>query len=364
MKWIHILLFLGLSLNVFGQETDISGDDFIVTLKLSHTSIKNQDRSATCWSFAGISFLESELLRTKEKAYDLSEMFVVKHAFMDKVRRYVRMHGHMKFTSGGAFNDVINVLKRDGMVPQAVYSGNQLQGEQHRHGEMNEVLKNYAEAVITNENNQLTSVWDDGYEAILDAYLGPIPSSFTFHQNAYTPKSFAQKLELNPEHYIWLTSFSHHPFYQKFVLEVPDNWSSGRYYNVPLPNLIRIMDQALNNGYTLTWAGDVSESYFSWQQGVAELPSDFDTEINQESRQIAFDNYETTDDHGMHVIGRAKDQDDKKFYLIKNSWGTDNSYSGYMYLSKKYVMYKTTSIMVHKNAVPAKIAKKLGLENK
>jgi bleomycin hydrolase len=362
MRTGALTFFLLFSFCVVAQDTIPTGEDFSLITQVDHTGVKNQNRSATCWSFACISLLESELMRTTGKAYDLSEMFVVKHAFSDKAKKYIRMHGHVKFTSGGEFYDVMNVYKHDGIVPESVYKGKKVSEEKHVHGEMDEVLNNYVEAILSNESGKMTTVWDEGFDLVLNAYLGRIPNTFEYNDSTYSPSSFAQMLGIQTEDYVCLTSFTHHEFYQPFILEVPDNWSWGAFQNVKMHELTEIIEYALNEGYSLTWAGDVTEDYYSWEQGIAEIPEDFEKEITQETRQIAFDIHETTDDHGMHIVGLAENDEGKMFYLVKNSWGTENAFEGYMYLSKKYVQFKTTSLMVHKNGIPSHLINKLGLD--
>lgn len=308
----------------------------------------------------------------------------------------MRLHGKFNLAGGGAFTDITNCLRDYGLVPESVYPGKVINEDGHVHGEMDNVLKSYTDAVIENKNRKLTPVWHDGFKKILDTYLGEIPENFTYEGKDYTPKSFAEELGLNADDYIGISSYTHHPFYETFILEVPDNWSWDPYYNVPVDDLIAIMDNAIENGYTVAWAADISEKGFSWKNGLAIVPEldianmsdsevskwdkltrseqekriyDFakpgkEKEITQEMRQVAFDNYETTDDHGMHIVGIAKDQNGTKYYYVKNSWNIKDEYAfdGYFYASEAYVRYKTMDIMIHKDAVPKKIAEKLGLK--
>ncbi len=323
------------------------------------TPVKDQASSGTCWSFSATSFIETELIRMGKGEYDLSEMFFVWHAYSEKAEKYVRMQGKMNFADGGEFHDVMNVVRDYGIVPEEIYNGKNIGEEKHIHMEMEAVLTAMVGAVIKNKNGKLTPVWHNAFNAVLDEYLGKIPEKFNYKNKEYTPKSFAEKLGINPDDYIEITSFTHHPFYKKFVLEVPDNWASESVYNVPLEDLSQIIDNALNNGYSVAWGGDVSEGGFSFKDGIAVVP---EKKITQELRQEAFDNYSTEDDHGMHITGIAKDQKGDKYYLVKNSWGVErNNLKGYFYASEAFVLYKTTSIMLHKNAVPKNIAVKLGL---
>lgn len=364
-------------------------------ISLPATPIKNQYRSGTCWSFSGISFLESEMLRIGKPEADLSEMFIVWHTYSEKARKNVRVHGNLNFAAGGAFHDVTNMIREYGIVPESVYDGLEYGEEKHVHGEMDRMLKQIVDAVVENRNRKLSTAWHNAVEETLNSYLGELPQNFEFEGKQYTPQSFARDyVGLNMDDYVEITSYTHHPFYSKFILEVPDNWSWDEVYNVPLEEMSAIIDNALENGYTVAWAADVSEKGFATSnKGVAVLPaapsedmSDAEItrweslpekekekelyqldkpvpemEVTQEMRQIAFDNYQTTDDHGMHIIGTATDQNGDLFYKVKNSWGDYNKYDGYFYASKPYVEYKTMCIMVHKDAIPQNIREKLEL---
>jgi bleomycin hydrolase len=398
---IFILLagLLAFSWNVSAQDQEKSskeeGYHFTTVKDLPHTSVKDQYRSGTCWAFSGLSFLESEMLRMGKPKTDLSEMFVVYHCYIDKAIKTVRLHGNLNFGPGGAFHDVTYVLKNYGMVPEEAYAGLNYGEKKHVHGEMDAVLKNIVDAVDENKNRKLSTAWEESITGTLDAYLGKLPASFDYQGKNYTPKTFATDYcGLNPDDYVEITSFTHHPFYSKFKLEVPDNWEWDEVYNVPLDEMIQIIDHSLNTGYTVAWAADVSEKGFATtKKGVAVVP-DADVkdmtnseqskweklsqkqkneelykldkpgkekQITQAMRQRAFDDWQTTDDHGMHIIGLAKDQNGTIYYKVKNSWGDYNAYDGYFYASKPYVRYKTTCIMVNKNAIPKEIRKKLGL---
>ncbi len=359
------------------------------------TPVEDQHRTGTCWSFAGLSFLSSEMIRLGKPGVNFSEMFVVWQTYAEKARKHVRVHGNMNFSAGGAFHDVTNVISRYGIVPEEAYKGLNYGEDKHNHGEMDLVLKEYVNAVIENKNQKLSIVWHEGFKEILNTYLGEIPQNFLYEGRSYTPLSFANNyVGLNMKDYVEITSYTHHPFYTKFILEVPDNWSWDAMYNVPLHELEEIIDYSLTNGFTIAWAADVTEKGFvSGNQGVAVLPQApqlnmSETEIarwealpekerenelyklekpvpekkvTQEMRQVAFDNFQTTDDHGMHIIGIAKDARGETFYKVKNSWGNYNSFNGYFYASKPYVSYKTMCIMVHKDAIPPSIREKLNL---
>jgi len=378
-----------------GKKETVEGYVFTIDKKLKDTPVKNQYKSGTCWSFSSVAFLEAELLRMGKEEYDLSDMWAVRHSYSDKAEKYVRMHGSLEFGPGGAFHDVTNVYRKYGMVPEEVYTGLQYKEDKHVHAEMDHILQSFVDAVIENKNRKLTPVWHQAFDAVLDTYLGEIPESFEYHGKTYTPKSFADELGINPDDYVELTSFTHHPYYSKFIIEVPDNWAWDEVYNIPLDELAEVFDYAVNNGYPIGWGSDVSEKGFSWKNAVAVVPdknaedlSDTEKErwekltdkekqkalysfnepgdemkITPELRQEAFNNYNTTDDHGMLIMGMAHDQKGNKYYMVKNSWGTDteNEYKGYFFASEPFVLYKTIDIMVHKDAIPKHIRKKLNI---
>jgi bleomycin hydrolase len=368
------LLFILLGTLAFGQET---GYVFTMKKDLPCTPVKNQNATSTCWCFSGISMLESELIRIGRKPTDLSEMFIVRHTYEKKAQMYARMHGSSTFAGGGEYGDVLNGWREVGLVPDAAYPGLNYGEIKHNHSEMDGALKGYMDAVI--KGSKLTTAWFAGVNGILDAYLGKNPESFTYDGKTYTPASFTKELGINPDDYVLLTSFTHHPFYKQCVLELPDNWAAGSVYNLPLDEFIQIVDNSVTNGYTVAWASDMSDKGFSMKQGVAIIPEKNWNEMNedellkvfngphpekvitQEMRQKEFDNYTTTDDHGMHIVGLATDQAGNTFYKVKNSWGVMGKYDGFIYVSKPFVMLRTTNIMVNKNAIPAAIAKKLGI---
>lgn len=367
------------------------GYHFQFIKKLAATPVKNQSSSSTCWSFSTISFLESELLRIGKNEMDLSEMFVVRHAYMEKAAKYVRMHGNMEFGGGSEANDVTRIIDKKGIVPEEIYPGKKVNEKIHVHGEMDEVLKAYVDAVIRNEDGKLSPVWFDGFCNILDAYLGEVPDTFTYFDKEYTPASFAGELGLDMNDYVLLTSFTHHPFYSEFIIELPDNWSWGKVYNLPLDELVQVVDSSIMNGYTVQWGTDYSEPGFSFKKGLAvNLGEDVhahssisdnqgrssgkkdispatlnhpgsEIQINEIIRQKEFENYGTTDDHAMHMTGIALDPAGKKFYYVKNSWGTNNPYDGFIYVSEQYFRFKTMTIMVNKHAIPESIAQKINV---
>lgn len=356
------------------------------------TPIKDQASTSTCWSFSGVSFLESELLRMGKGTHDLSEMYIVRRNYEDKAQKYARAHGHLNFAPGGSFADVIETLDTYGVIPEDAYRGLNYGSERHNHGEMDKVLSGYMKGIIG--SNSLSPVWYKGFSGILDSYLGEIPQNFTYNGKQYTPQSFANFLGLKQDNYVSLTSFTHHPFYSAFAIEVPDNWRWANSYNLPIDEMMEAIDHALMNGYTVAWASDVSESGFS-RQGIAIVPDENAAEnagtdqarwlglsererrstisskvgqeilkekaITQEMRQLGYDNYQTTDDHGMHIYGIAKDQNGNKYYMVKNSWGKTGPYEGFWYASEAFVRYKTLSVVVNKASLPKKIAGKLKL---
>jgi bleomycin hydrolase len=374
----RILLFVTLFL-LAGTLANSQETGYVFTMKkdLPCTSVKNQASSSTCWCFSGISMFESELLRMGKKSYDLSEMYIVRHTYEKKADMYVRMHGGSTFAAGGEYGDLLSGTREIGLVPDAAYPGLNYGEVKHNHSELDAVLKAYMDALI--KGRKLTTAWLNGFNGILDAYLGKMPESFTYEGKAYTPATFTKELGINPDDYVTITSFTHHPFYRQCILEIPDNWAAGSFYNVPLDDMMQIIENSVNNGYTVAWASDMSDKGFSMKEGVAIIPMkewpEMTTEesaaqfkgphpervITQEMRQKAFDNYSTTDDHGMHIVGMATDQAGNVFYKVKNSWGVTGKYDGFIYVSKAFIALQTTNIMVNKNAIPSAIAKKMGL---
>jgi len=385
MKNRFTLLLLFCSFLIAAQEKTNKKDSeykFSILKNLDASAVQNQNMTSTCWSFSALSFFESEMMRLgKGNAFNLSEMFIVRKAYTKKAENFIRMHGKTNFAEGGGFPDVLNVIKHDGIVPEEIYLGKKDPELPHDHKLLESTLKNILRPAALDETQKI----DFGFlqrsvDALCDDYLGKIPDNFDFKGKSYTPKTYAEATGINPDDYVCLSSFSHHPFYSKFVLEVPDNWNWESVYNLPLEVLREVMNSSINSGYTFAWAADVSEPGFMFKDGLAivtespiakmndeakqnlSLKPQKQLAITQELRQKAFDNYETQDDHGMHIVGLAKDQTGTPYYVVKNSWGTErNQCAGYFYASENYVLYKTTSIMLHKKAIPAAIAKKLGV---
>lgn len=368
--FFNTLLFL-FSTNIFSQK-DVH--KFTILNKIVTTPVKNQGKTGTCWAFATTSFVETELIRLGYGITDLSEMFVVKNMLLEKAEKYIRYHGKSNFGTGGQAHDVLNSIKRYGMVPEKDYSGINYGFDNHNHGEMQAVLNGMLDAVLLKKSGKLTSKWKDAVESVLNTYLGKPTEKFTVNGVTYTPKSYAKSTGFNPDNYIELTSYLDSPYYEKYNLQLPDNWTNSEYYNVPINDLVKIVDNSIKNGYSVCWDGDTGKDNFLREEGYAVIPqkmpesnnNSFEPEkekiITQEMRQEAFNNFDVTDDHLMHIVGIAKNQNGTKFYYTKNSWGTDGKkYGGYWYLSESYIKLKTVAIMVNKESIPANIRKKLKL---
>ena len=394
---ICIIALAAITLQATAQEQEKKNEEgflFTVIKENPITPVKNQSSTGTCWSFSSLGFMESELLRMGKGEYDLSEMFVVSRTYTDKADKYIRLDGALNFAQGGGFDDYLYVLRKYGMVPDEVMPGLNYGEDVHRHGELTAVLTGIVEAVKKNPNRKLSTAWKNAFQGALDAYLGKVPESFEYKGTTYTPLSFAASLGFNPDDYISITSFTHHPYYTQFALEIPDNWLWGTSFNVPIDEMMSVIDHAIMEGYTVLWASDVSEQGFG-RNGIAMYPTTDPREmigsdqarwlemsatersnafrnlkapvaeikeVTQEMRQEAYDNKQTTDDHGMQIYGIAKDQNGTKYYMVKNSWGDDaGNYKGLWYVTEKFVQYKTMDIQVHKNSIPRDIKKKLNL---
>lgn len=380
-----------------GKKENEEGFVFTTVKENPITSIKNQNRAGTCWCYSTMAFLESELLRMGKGEYDLSEMFTVYNTYLDRADAAVRTHGDVSFSQGGSFYDVIYGMEAFGLVPEEEMRPGVMYGDTlGNHTELSALADAMVAAVAkgklrklqSDENNAM--LWKKAVAAVHEIYLGKAPEKFTYKGKEYTPQSFYKSTGLNPSDYVSLTSYTHRPFYTQFPIEVQDNWRHGLSYNLPIDELMEVFDNAINTGYTIAWGSDVSESGFT-RDGVAVMPdndkvqelsgSDMahwlklkpeEKKLNtkpqpqkwctQEERQLAYDNYETTDDHGMQIYGIAKDQEGNEYYMVKNSWGTSNKYEGIWYASKAFVRYKTMNIVVHKDALPKAIKAKLGIK--
>lgn len=381
MKPLKSLLVFALILSnslLFAQK---GGYTFTNTKEIPSSSIKNQGYTGTCWSFAVSSMLESELISKGIKDIDLSEMYFVRCTYLEKAMIYIRLHGKSNFGEGGEAHDVINIIKKYGMMPQSAYPGKKEDEKIFNHAELEKKLDMFLDSLISVNNEKMSNDWVKPYEKILDSYLGKVPQTFEYNNKKYTAQTFASEFAgIDPDDYIEFTSYTHHPFYTQFFLEIPDNWSFQQYYNIPFDDLISVIDSSLAKGYSVGWGGDVSETEFSNKKGIAIIPekdwnhkSDKEKErtldvvekemaVTQEMRQKTFDNYTTADDHFMNITGSAKDQNGDTFYYTKNSWGDKTEYKGYIYLSERYVRLKTISIMVNKNSLPQIIKDKIGIK--
>lgn len=395
-KTILLAMAAFAGLNLFAQ-SDKEELQFTVVKENPITSIKNQNRAGTCWCYSSLAFIESELLRMGKGEYDFSEMFIVHNTYLDRADKAVRTHGDVSFSQGGSFYDVIYGMERFGLVPEAEMRPGVMYGDTlSNHNELTAVSDAVVAAIAKGKHRSLQvgvdgqPLWKKAIASIHDIYLGERPEKFTYNGKEYTPKSFYESTGLKASDYVSLTSYTHHPFYSSFVLEIQDNWRWAQSYNLPIDELLEVFDNAINEGYTIAWGSDVSEAGFT-RNGTAVMPdnasstdlqgsdmarwlklSEAERKVTpkpsgekwctQEERQIAYDNWETTDDHGMQIYGIAKDQNGVEYYMVKNSWGKSGKFDGIWYASKAFVRYKTMNIVVHKDALPKHIAKKLGLK--
>lgn len=386
-------LFISCALLLFAFSTFAQGYQFTEVVTVPATPVKNQAATGTCWCFATTSFMESELLRMGKGEYDLSEMFIVRQKYMNQLQDNYLRRGEGNIGQGSLSHTFKNAYRQVGIVPEEVYKGINYDSERHNHSEMVQYMEAIANVAV--KNKKRSPEYDKLIRNLFDTYLGELPAKFTYKGKEYTPKSFAESLGLNMDDYIELTSFTHHPYYVKFDVEVPDNWEHQLMYNLPLDEMIETVDYALNNGFTVCWDGDVSEKGFSFKNGVAINPEvkkveDFsntdrarfekmdekerleevykfeqpypEVKVTPEVRQQGFEAFVTTDDHLMHLTGITKDQNGTKYYITKNSWGTDrNKFGGYLNMSESFVRAKTIYIMLHKDAIPKAIKAKLSL---
>lgn len=401
MKKTILLAFAALmGVTAFAQDTpekNKEGFEFTIVKENPITSMKNQNRAGTCWCYSSLAFIESELMRMGKGEYDLSEMYLVHKTYLDRADKAVRTHGDVSFSQGGSFYDVIYGMEHYGLVPESEMRPGVMYGDTlSNHNELSAVSDAIVAAIAKGKHNSLQTgadgvpLWKKAIAAVHDIYLGECPDTFTYNGVEYTPKSFYESTGLKASDYVSLTSYTHHPFYTSFVLEIQDNWRWGQSYNLPIDELMEVFDNAIENGYTIAWGSDVSESGFT-RDGVAVMPDNEKAQelsgsdmarwlklspaekklttkpqpqkwCTQEERQKAYDNWETTDDHGMQIFGIAKDQEGNEYYMVKNSWGESGKYKGVWYASKAFARYKTMNIVVHKDALPKHIAKKLGLK--
>ncbi|MCF6271487.1 MAG: C1 family peptidase [Melioribacteraceae bacterium] len=370
MKLLIAFLLLSLSTTVFSQETkDNIPHQFEITKKIDASNVKSQGRTGTCWAFATSSFIEAELIRLGKGEIDISEMFFVRKDYPLKAKKFIRYHGRSNFGPGGVAHDVLRTITNYGILPESVYGGKLVDSTKYNHSEMHGILEMMLKSVLDQRGGTISPLWEPAFNSVLDVYLGEVPTSFNYEEIEYTSKSFAEFLGFNPNDYVELTSYSHIPFYEKSNLEIPDNWTNGEYYNIPIDQLIEIMNNSIKMGYSFVWDGDTGKEFF-YRSGYAVIPienwednDDPETEkvITQKMRQESFDSFVTTDDHLMHITGLAKNQNDTKFYYTKNSWGSKKGFDGYCYMSESYVRLMTISIMVHKNVIPEELKKRLNI---
>ena len=398
IKFIASALALCMAANAWADDNgvvipDSTGFKFTDVKIVKTTPVRDQNQSGTCWCFSGDTFLESEIMGTQNgREVDLSEMYTVRMCYEEKALRYVRMYGQVNFAEGGGLLDVPYIIRRYGAMPEEAYPGLNYGEDSHDHTELIATLTAYLQSVC--RGKKLSTAWFEGFKGILDAYFGEVPETFTYNGKTYTPQSYAQSLNLDLDNYVALTSFTHHPFYSPFVLEVPDNWCFGLYMNIPLDELKAVIDNSLNNGHAILWAADVSEDGFNFRRGYALMPKEKteadmtneersewqqisdkerksrakdikgpvdEIEVTQELRQEMFDRQLTTDDHGMVIVGIATDQNGKRYYKVQNSWNTNQLYGGFFYVSEPYLLAKTMSILVNKTTIPSDIKSKIAM---
>lgn len=362
----HIISFIALA--IFSTNIAFGQYQFTHNQDIACTPIKNQQNTGTCWSFATTSFVESELIRLGHKNLNISEMFVVRNIYKDKAANYIFRQGKANFSQGSLAHDVIRAIAKHGILPESSYSGRTKEGQAYDHSELEAGLKGYLDAVKS--TNRPSPQWPSVVSAILDVYLGTYKADFSINGKTFNPIQYRDYLKFDAKNYVSLTSFNHHPFYENFILEIPDNYSNGGFYNLPIDELMSTIDHALDNGYTIAWDGDVSEKGFSSRNGIAILPKDAsrddlftqvgpEEDVDQATRQTSFENYSTTDDHLMHIVGTSLDQNGNKYYIIKNSWGETGPYKGFLHMSRAYMKAKTVGILLNKDSLPQNVLKKM-----
>lgn len=334
---------------------------FTIEKELKHTPVISQGRTGTCWSFATTSFFESEIMRQGFPETNLSEMFFVHYNYKNKALQYLFYHGNNNFGEGSLSHDVVKILSEQGVASYESFPGIK-KDEKYNHSSLVDELKNKAREINKKEKGEFNTSDLGSYNSVLKKELGKLPKKIQTDEGKLSPVELRDKLGLNPEDYVELSSYSHHPFYKPFVLEIPDNWAHALYYNVPIDELMEVMYYSLNNGYTIAWDGDCSEKTFSHKKGKADVEKKQMGKVDQEMRQATFYDRTTTDDHLMHLVGLSKDSKGKNCFYTKNSWGPDsNPYGGYLHMTEDYVRLKTVGILVHKDAIPEKIRTKLGM---
>ncbi|TRX72511.1 C1 family peptidase [Carboxylicivirga sp. M1479] len=362
-----LMLAMAIAISANAQEEKTSSIEFTPVIDIKTSPVKSQDRTGTCWSYSTTSFLETEVIRQGGPVLDLSEMYFVRYAYPEKARLYIMAHGKGNFSEGGQAHDVMNVVREFGMATEEAYPGRRDVSQPHNHSELASTQKVVIDNYIKGRNASPAPVWYEVQSAILDLYLGEVPAEV----DGKTPQQFTKEMKIVADDYVELTSYTHHPYYQAINLEVPDNWNDGLYYNLPLDELMQVMDNALENGYSFVWDGDVSEKFFSHKLGAAIVPVDEELgfapqeeqKITPEVRQEAFLSWQSTDDHLMHITGTSTDQNGTTYYKTKNSWGTDRgAYEGYLYMSESYMRLHSVAILIHKDALPKATKKQLGIK--